>query len=237
FDRSASFRSPHPRSTAYAALGAVAVLRRYPNDDGARALVTDALTRLPGLTEHVDWPWPEPRLTYANALIPGARLACAWVLGERALVASALAQLDWLASLEIRRDRVSPTPVGGRGPDNLNPGFDQQPIEVASLGWAAHLAWRVSGEACWAQIVRAAIRWFHGDNDAGQMMWDPLTHGGFDGLRAKGVNRNQGAESTLAFVGTAELARSLREAGGYAWRAASSAASSDVSDAVAAPTW
>ena len=49
--------------------------------------------------------------------------------------------------------------------------------------------------------------WFQGDNDAGQLMWDPDTGGGFDGLHADGVNRNQGAESTLAVISTLQHAR------------------------------
>lgn len=36
----------------------------------------------------------------------------------------------------------------------------------------------------------------------GELMWDPETGGGFDGLHADGVNRNQGAESTLAVIST-----------------------------------
>ena len=46
-----------------------------------------------------------------------------------------------------------------------------------------------------------------GDNDARQLMWDPETGGGFDGLQADGVNRNQGAESTLAVLSTMQHAR------------------------------
>jgi hypothetical protein len=33
-------------------------------------------------------------------------------------------------------------------------------------------------------------------------MWDPQTGAGFDGLHADRVNRNQGAESTLAVIST-----------------------------------
>ena len=33
-------------------------------------------------------------------------------------------------------------------------------------------------------------------------VFDPATGGGFDGLEPEGGNRNEGAESTLAFVGT-----------------------------------
>ena len=33
-------------------------------------------------------------------------------------------------------------------------------------------------------------------------MWDPVSGGGYDGLRADGPNLNQGAESTLALIST-----------------------------------
>jgi hypothetical protein len=48
-----------------------------------------------------------------------------------------------------------------------------------------------------------------GDNDAGQVMWDPETGGGYDGLHADGVNGNQGTESTLAVISTLQHARRL----------------------------
>jgi hypothetical protein len=51
------------------------------------------------------------------------------------------------------------------------------------------------------------MAWFQGDNDAAQLMWDPATGGGFDGLHRDGVNLNQGAESTLAVLSTFQHAR------------------------------
>jgi hypothetical protein len=40
-------------------------------------------------------------------------------------------------------------------------------------------------------------------------MFDPFTNGGYDGLSARSVNLNQGAESTLAFVATMYRAEQL----------------------------
>ncbi len=83
----------------------------------------------------------------------------------------------------------------------------------------------VTGEAGWADAVERAARWFLGDNDAGVAMFDPATGGGFDGLETSGVNRNQGAESTLAFVATMAQAHALRHAV-HAVSSSASAASS-----------
>jgi hypothetical protein len=54
----------------------------------------------------------------------------------------------------------------------------------------------------WAEAVQRAATWFLGDNDIGVAVFDPVTGGGFDGLESSGVNRNEGAESSMAFVGT-----------------------------------
>ena len=78
---------------------------------------------------------------------------------------------------------------------------------MSTLADACARAAAVDASATWPDGVRAAAAWFQGDNDAGQLMWDPETGGGFDGLHADGVNRNQGAESTLAVLSTLQHAR------------------------------
>ena len=42
--------------------------------------------------------------------------------------------------------------------------------------------------------------WFLGKNDLGVPLYDAETKGCCDGLEPDGVNRNQGAESTLAYL-------------------------------------
>ena len=44
-------------------------------------------------------------------------------------------------------------------------------------------------------------------------MFDPHTGGGYDGLERHGRNLNQGAESTLAMLATAQQARQISELG------------------------
>jgi hypothetical protein len=54
-----------------------------------------------------------------------------------------------------------------------------------------------------------------GDNDAGEPMWDPDTGGGYEGLRADGVNNNQSAEATVAVISTLQHAQRLSIARQY----------------------
>lgn len=209
FERSASVRSPWPRAMAFAALGAAELLTAQPDHRLARALVTDYAAGLAKPNGDAAWPWPEPRLTYANAVLPEAMIATGVALDDATLQQRGLDLLAWLVDNETADGHLSPTPVGGSGRGEVRPGFDQQPIEVSTLADACARASAVDGSAIWPDSVRAAAAWFEGANDAGFKMWDPLTGGGFDGLHADGVNLNQGAESTLAVLSTMQHARRL----------------------------
>jgi hypothetical protein len=103
------------------------------------------------------------------------------------------------------------TPAGGRGRGDAGPGFDQQPIEVSALADACGSAFRITRQPSWLTGVDLAWDWFGGDNDSATPMFDPRTGGGYDGLERYGRNLNQGAESTLAMLATAQQARRLSE--------------------------
>jgi len=103
------------------------------------------------------------------------------------------------------------TPVGGRGRDDVGPGYDQQPIEVSALADACGSAFRITNQPSWLAGVSLAWDWFLGDNDSATPMFDPRTGGGYDGLERHGRNLNQGAESTLAMLATAQQARRISE--------------------------
>ena len=209
FERSAVVRSPWPRAMAFAALGAAELLSVEPGHRAARALITDYAAGIAAPNTDAAWPWPEPRLTYANALLPEAMIAAGVALQDAALRDRGLDLLAWLLAEETSDGHLSPTPAGGRGPGDTRPAFDQQPIEVCAIADACARASAVDTSSIWPDSVRAASNWFEGDNDAGLPMWDPQTGGGFDGLHADGVNRNQGAESTLAVLSTLQRARQI----------------------------
>jgi hypothetical protein len=208
-ERAANARSKSPRAMAYAALGAAELLAVDPAHRAARELISDYAASLAAPNGDPAWPWPEPRLTYANAVLAEALIAAGAVRDDSTLRQRGLDLLGWLIEYETADGHFSPTPVGGRGAEDARPGFDQQPIEVAALADACARAAVVDAGAIWPDAVRAAAAWFMGDNDAGQVMWDPETGGGYDGLHADGVNRNQGAESTLAVISTLQHAQRL----------------------------
>ena len=206
FERAAKRRSRWPRSMAYAALGAGAVLRALPGNARAKGLLSDIADLIWRPSATAEWRWPEPRLTYANALLPHAMLEAGASLGRTPLFQEGLRLLEWLLDRETVEGHLSVTPAGGSAAGDAG-GFDQQPIEVSTLAEACVRAWALTGDDRWAAGVRMAAAWFDGANDTGATMWDPATGGSYDGLRAAGVNLNQGAESTIALVATRQQAR------------------------------
>jgi hypothetical protein len=192
---------------AYAAVGAAELLTFEPGNVAALRLLTDYAATVARPASTPEWPWPEPRLTYANAVLPEAMIAAGVALEDPDLKQRGLDLLEWLLEYETTDDHLSPTPVGGRGPQDGKPAFDQQPIEVAALADACARAAAVDPRALWPNGIRSAAAWFEGVNDSGLPMWDPETGGGYDGLLADGVNLNQGAESTISVISTLQHAR------------------------------
>jgi hypothetical protein len=209
FHHGARQRSRWPRAMAFAALGAAEMLARDDRDDRARRLLADAVDTIGSPSNNPQWPWPESRLRYANAALAEALVAAGAGLERPTTVNDGLRMLAWLLERETNDGHLSVTPAGGAGPEDHHPRFDQQPIEVAAMADACARAESVTGDPTWRLGIELAVRWFEGDNDAGTPMWDPLTGGSYDGLRADGPNLNQGTESTLALVSTAQHARRL----------------------------
>lgn len=210
FRKSARQRSPFIHSMAFAALGAADVLAVSPQDEVARRLLLDARDMLTPRSASPEWPWPEPRLTYASGAIAEAMIAIGMTLPDSSTLRQGLEMLEWLLFVQQSAGHLSVIGVGGRGPREIGPQFDQQPIEVAALADACWRAWIATGDHQWMHGIQSAADWFEGANDVGVRMYDAKTGGGYDGLTPTGPNLNQGAESTLAYISTMQRARSLR---------------------------
>jgi hypothetical protein len=201
FESSATQRSTYMRSMAFAALGAIEVLRYQPDNDVALDLLADAVRVIPAAVGNSDdWPWPEPRLTYANAVIPEVLIQAGVYLGSLSLMKRGLGTLKWLSNLSCNRAYLSVTPAHGWSAGQKSPGFDQQPIEVAALVDAAATAFDHTSDEYWRMVIHRGALWFDGFNDAGIPMHDPVTGAGYDGLHETSRNENRGAESTIAYL-------------------------------------
>jgi hypothetical protein len=220
FGRAAMRRSPYLHSMAFATLGAADILAVDPRHAGARALMVDLVAMIDTASGHGprsvgrDWPWPLPRLTYADAAIAEALIAAGTALERDAVTAYGLVLLEWLLTTQTVNGRLSVTPVGGWGPGEPWARFDQQPIEAGALADACARAFAHTGDRLWAYGLERAIAWFLGDNDSGVAMHDPGSGGGYDAVTRHGRNTNQGAESTLALISVLQHAKRISRSEG-----------------------
>lgn len=74
---------------------------------------------------------------------------------------------------------------------------------MAAAAWSAVQS---RSEDRFLPVFLRACDWFHGQNSGNQTMVDRQAGTCFDGLALQGANRNQGAESMLAYLWT-ELLR------------------------------
>ena len=215
----ATRRLEAPRAIASVVLGCGAVVRA-----GGSASVTATYRRLArrlvttlekGVAEFggPDWPWPEPVLTYENALMPRALIVAGAALHEDRLRRQGLRLLDWLIDVQAAPDgHFSPIGNSWWARGGTRSRFDQQPIEATSLLAAAQAAFEVTGDARYHEAGERAYAWFLGANDVGFPVADPIRGACYDGLTARGVNHNQGAESTLMWLNAAERIGAFRAA-------------------------
>ena len=186
-----------------------------PSDRGAETL--DVLARRLCSAFNAsgpEWPWPEAVVTYENALLCQALIEGGACLGDPAMAASGVAALRWLLEAQVAEAGYLVL-VGNRGwwPRGGRPAhYDQQPIDAAVLVEACAAAWRITGDPTWVAEMERCYAWFEGWNSAGIAVSDPARGSSGDGLSAVGVNANQGAESTLAWLTATEIVRAARVA-------------------------
>jgi len=194
-----------PRAWALTVVACDYYLRRFPGDAAARKALVNSLERLVDAFDRnaaADWPWFEDVLTYENA-----RPAHALIVGGRRLergdvLQRGLSVLRWLLDIQTAQGghlsiigNMGWYPKGGQ-----KARFDQQPVEVMALTEACVAAYEATRQEEWIAEARRCLEWFLGRNDLNLPLYDFSTGGCRDGLQPHGVNGNQGAESTLAWL-------------------------------------
>ena len=148
-----------------------------------------------------DWPWFEDKLTYANGKVPHALLLSGQWLQRGDMVDMGLRALKWLREVQMEKECFVPVGNNGWYIKNGNKArFDQQPIEAHAMIEASIEAFNITRDKKWIDTAVACFNWYLGQNDLKTSLYDPKTGGCRDGLMPDGVNQNEGAESTLAWL-------------------------------------
>jgi hypothetical protein len=180
-------------------------LDRFPGDRAARQTRDEMAHRLLDIyasSHSLEWNWFEDVLSYSNARLPQALLACASHGSEKAMLNVGLESLDWFVSMQRCEMKRHFVPIGSQGfyrKGGERARFDQQPVEAGAVVSACLQAFRATGDERWMKDAWSAFNWFLGDNDLQIVLYDSSTGGCRDGLHPDRANENQGAESTLAF--------------------------------------
>jgi glycosyltransferase involved in cell wall biosynthesis len=194
-----------PRAWAFGLIGIHEYLRRLSGDslvNQTRETLTSRLMELFERTAQPDWRWFQEDLTYDNAKLPHALILTGRTTGQQAVLERGLQALRWLTELQIS-EKGHFRSIGTNGfyrRGGVRANFDQQPIEAQAMVSACLEAYRATSDLWWYDQAQRAFDWFIGWNDLGLELCSPKTGGCRDGLHVDRVNRNQGAESTLAFL-------------------------------------
>ncbi|OGI68370.1 hypothetical protein A2738_00585 [Candidatus Nomurabacteria bacterium RIFCSPHIGHO2_01_FULL_42_15] len=200
-----------PRAAAFYIKAFVENLSHHENTDEARKHIefyADFLVDMFEETSDDKWKWFEKILAYSNGILPDALLAAYSVSGNPKYFKVAKASLDFLIEQSFEGDICVPVGQGGWfKKDGKKERYDQQPEEVSALILALHKMILVEDDPIYRQKMMLAFDWFFGNNLSKQMVYTHSTGGTYDGVQEEGVNLNQGAESTIAYL----LARLIME--------------------------
>jgi glycosyltransferase involved in cell wall biosynthesis len=191
------------RAIAYTVLGIAEYLHHQSNDEVMIELMRTLIGKLvqeyeASSDEH--WQWFEPVLAYDNAILPYALLTAYPFLNDETIKQLGLSTLKFLESITVQNGALSL--VGNQ--EWAKQGkhiskFGQQPLDVTAMVFMYREAFRLTNKKVYFTRMIASFRWFLGENDLRLGLYDEETKGCCDGLESYGINRNQGAESTLCF--------------------------------------
>lgn len=193
------------RAIAFPILGIQSYLRRHDHAE-IRSLLVSLGNRLQDRFQKFAtkaWQWHESELTYDNARLPEALMACGRISNDDGMVKTGIEVLEWLRDIQLDPDEGWFSPVGNRGwfpMSGSKAQFDQQPLEATAMIDASIEAYECTQNEDWIQLAADCFNWYLGKNDQQVQLYDYAGGGCRDGLTTHGVNENQGAESTLSYL-------------------------------------
>jgi len=194
----------HLRGMANTIIGISSYLQVVPSDEG---MVTELVRLTQPLIDAYesnqsdDWQWFEEKMTYDNGILPLALLHSCEITGNEKAKHVALKTMAFLDRLTLSSGYLSPVGNDGwyyRG--GTFPAFDQQAIETMAMVLMHFQAYKIFRKPQYIEKMFLSYKWFLGENTLRAPLYDHETKGCCDGLLPTGINRNQGAESTLAYL-------------------------------------
>lgn len=192
------------RSIANTIIGICHYLRSNMSDD----IMIERLRKLTHVlidhyqaNSHDNWNWFEELLAYDNAILPLAMLHAAEILNDDEVRKVAFDSMNFLVDHTMSEGYLSI--IGNEEwykKDGDRSTFAQQPVDAMGMVLMFRQAYNVDNDKNHLSKLFKSFKWFLGENDLRMNLFNHETKGCFDGLEHYGVNQNQGAESTLAYL-------------------------------------
>jgi glycosyltransferase involved in cell wall biosynthesis len=192
------------RGVSNTIIGISHYLRRHPSEKYLSEMLNELTLKLTDAynkTHDAEWHWFEDFLTYDNAILPLSLLHSGSITGKKEVLDIAFASLKFLEELTFKSNYWNP--VGNENwyfRDGKMSFYDQQAIETMAMVLMYGQAYEVTEDAHYLEKMFSVYQWFLGGNSLSIPLYDPETKGCSDGLHRMGINRNQGAESVLAYL-------------------------------------
>ncbi|MDX9773617.1 MAG: glycosyltransferase family 4 protein [Bacteroidales bacterium] len=192
------------RGIANTMIGISYYLRSNPSDDSMAEILrnlTYKLIRHYDDNRSSDWKWFEALLAYDNGILPLALLLSAEIFKDDKITETAIESMDFLTEHTIKDGYLSI--IGNEKwyrKDGERSVYAQQPIDALAMVLMYHQAFHLTKDKEYLNKLFASFMWFLGENDLRMSLFDFETKGCCDGFESYGVNRNQGAESSLAYL-------------------------------------
>lgn len=194
----------HLRAKAFTLIGLYYYHKAYPKKKNIIEnikFLADSLVKMYKKESSNDWEWFENSLTYSNGKLPESLFLAYDATKNEKYLQVAKEALDFLSDLIFINNKM--VLIGSNGWYNQGGKraiYDQQPVDAASMVHAYLAAYKITKKEDYYKKTVLAFNWFLGKNSLNQTIYDEVTGGCFDGLMPKGLNLNQGAESTISYL-------------------------------------
>jgi len=191
------------RAIANIIIGLTHFLTRYPDHESIRQILIKLTGKI--ITQYhsekePEWDWFEPILCYDNAILPLALWNAYSITHCRDILTIAKNTTSFLEKQTMNGGHISIVgSLGWQRKGEAKSAEGQQPINAMALVMMYGKAYELTKDENYFLKMQLSFSWFTGNNDLFIPLFDEETKGCCDGLEKTGINRNQGAESTLSY--------------------------------------
>ena len=205
FDASQNFENLQSiRGIANTILGISYYLKSNPSDESMKGILKSLAGKLIRHYEEnstENWKWFEALFAYDNGILPLSLLHSAEILQDEKITRIAIESMNFLTSVTFKEAYLSI--IGNEKwykKDGERSFFAQQPLDALAMVLMYHQAFHLTKDKEYINKLFSCFMWFLGENDLRMSLFDFETKGCCDGFERYGVNRNQGAESSLSYL-------------------------------------